>query len=459
MFRLSSRIRITLAAMVMLAIALALSAAAIFVAYERDQDQARSRSAQADAAQVAQLVARGQLPETLPMLSSGPFTVIQVLNRDGQTISQSSNLAARAPLVARSQLRRATTLHSEAVSIPGAPGGAVITLIPIEPDGLTVAVATSADEGHRARHVLTTGLLIGMPALLGVGGALIWIAVGRALRPVEDMRLRAAAITATDLHLRVPQPPGDDNIAKLAVTLNSMLARLQSSSEQQRQFIGDASHELRSPITSVLVALEVARNHAASDNDAELFDDLVHEQQRVVSLVEQLLLLARIDANSAVQQRDRVNVSELATALAHGYSNEALVIECQVAPRVAVLGDRELMSRIVRNLLANATRHTHGRVRLSVYVDTDQAFIEVADNGNGIEPEDRERVFDRFVRLDHSRDRVQGGTGLGLAIVHDAVVAHQGEVSIGRGLDGVGAAFVVRMPLAPTPSEPTNPDR
>jgi signal transduction histidine kinase len=286
-----------------------------------------------------------------------------------------------------------------------------------------LSIVTSDIQGH---------LLFALPVVVLGALAASWLLLGRALRPVERMRAEAAEITGSDLHRRIPEPSGDDEIGRLARTLNSMLDRIEQSSAKQRRFVSDASHELRTPLAAVRTSLEVGLAHPDRAPWPELAERAVTETTRLQRLVDALLLQARADAGALIAQREPVDLAELARSEAAAPAR--IPVELHADDAVVVLGDADQLTRLIRNLLDNANRHATAHVRLTVRAqDDDNALIEVADDGPGIPAEDRERIFDRFVRLQTSRTRRPGssaGTGLGLSIARDIVTAHGGTVTV-----------------------------
>ena len=285
------------------------------------------------------------------------------------------------------------------------------------------------------------------PIVMVVAGAVTYFLVTRSLRSVDAIRARVADISTSDLAERVPVPSHYDEISALAVTMNEMLARIESGHDAQRRFVGDASHELRSPVQAIMSALDVAAVHPELLNSELATSTLRPEAQRMKSLVEDLLLLARADERGLTLRRRDVDLDDIA-------SNEVgrlllrettLTVDADVTP-TRLIGDPGGLSRVLRNLLDNAARHAASRVELRVYPEGDTAVLTVGDDGPGIPEADRARVFDRFVRLDSDRSRRGGGSGLGLAIVSEVVAAHGGYVTIGERADG-GALFTVRIPL------------
>ncbi|WP_164836163.1 HAMP domain-containing sensor histidine kinase [Actinacidiphila soli] len=264
------------------------------------------------------------------------------------------------------------------------------------------------------------------------------------------MRAEAAEITGSDLHRRIPEPVGQDEIGRLARTLNSMLGRLESSAARQRRFVADASHELRTPLTSIRTSLEVGLAHPDRAPWPELAERAVTETSRLQHLVDALLLLARYDDSALLNRREHLDLAALAREVVAAVPSD-VPVEVQLDAAVHMAGDPGQLNRLVRNLLDNAVRHA--RTKVSVTVTTDgphTALIEVADDGPGIPTADHERVFDRFVRLQSARTRHHGdatGTGLGLSIARDITTAHGGSITLADTPGGPGARFVVRLPI------------
>ncbi|MGW0472542.1 sensor histidine kinase [Streptomyces coeruleorubidus] len=291
---------------------------------------------------------------------------------------------------------------------------------------------------HGAVQTALTVMLIGFPLLLGVVAGVTWLVTRRALRPVEGIRSEMAAITASqDLARRVPEPQTHDEVARLARTTNETLAALETSVERQRRFVADASHELRSPIASLRTQLEVAAAHP------ELLDldGAVEDTVRLQRLAADLLLLARLDAGERPGDA-KVDLAGLAREAAEGRTGVTVDAE-----PVNVAGSRGQLGRVLANLLDNAQRHARSAVTVSVRREGDLALVGVADDGDGVPASDRERIFERFVRLDAARSRDDGGAGLGLAIARDVAVRHGGTLTAAQGPAG-GALFELRLPLS-----------
>ncbi len=296
------------------------------------------------------------------------------------------------------------------------------------------------------------GVTVAVPLLIAGLGLLVWLTVGRSLRPVEAIRRRVAAIGASELTQRVPEPGGNDEVARLAETMNEMLDRLEDSDRRQRQFVSDASHELRSPITAIRAHMEVALVHPERFEVTGIANEVLEESLRMENLLEDLLLMAKADAGAIVQRSEPVNLGEIVLAETERFDT----VDTSGVEPGRVTGDALGLRRVVRNLLDNAVRHAAAQVRVTVSDDAGEVVLTVEDDGPGIPPEDRKRVFERFIRLDEGRHRDAGGAGLGLAVVGEIVRGHRGTVTIEDGSLG-GARFVVRIPRSPVVPPPPPP--
>ena len=293
---------------------------------------------------------------------------------------------------------------------------------------------------------LTTLMYVVVPLLVLLVAFAVWWFAGRALRPVELIRAEAAAITGSTMYRRVPEPGTDDEVGRLAHTMNAMLDRLEQSSQRQRQFVSDASHELRSPLASIRANLEVALRNADRADWPAVARRALAEDQRMEDTVAELLELARLDEATGETNRDTLPVVDL----------DELVLDETVQPHLVpvdatkvsggrVHGRREQLGRMVRNLVDNAARHAATRVELTLREHEDVVELIVDDDGPGIPVDDRARVFERFTRLDDGRARDAGGLGIGLAIVQAIVEQHGGTVTVDDAPIG-GARFAVRLP-------------
>ncbi|MFJ7409359.1 ATP-binding protein [Streptomyces sp. NPDC098077] len=313
------------------------------------------------------------------------------------------------------------------------------------PDGVTLTVYAGAPLAAEQEAVNTVrgAMLTGLPLLLVVVAGVTWLVTRRALRPVEGIRREMAAITASeDLARRVPEPDSRDEIAALARTTNETLTVLEASVERQRRFVADASHELRSPIASLRTQLEVAEAHP------ELLDlpGAVADTVRLQVLAADLLLLARLDAGEKPGSAT-VELGALVREEVSQRTGDRIAVDVE-APEGGVFevsGSRGQLSRVIGNLLDNAQRHAEGSVAVSVAADGRGVRVEVRDDGAGVPEDERERIFERFVRLDDARSRDDGGAGLGLAIARDVASRHGGTLTVHAAAEG-GAAFRLWLP-------------
>ncbi len=317
------------------------------------------------------------------------------------------------------------------------PTAELVVAIPVDDDDATLGTVAL---------LLAAGSLL---VVLLVAGVTWWV-VGRALRPVSRIRSEVDAISADRLDRRVAEPASGDEIAALAATMNRMLDRLDASASAQRRFVSDASHELRSPLATMRQHAELARAHPDSTSLEDLTEVVAAEGLRMQDLVDGLLVLTRLDERAA-QRRAAVDLDDLALTEVSRLRAAGVHVDGSAITAVQVTGDERLLGRIVRNLADNAARHAASRVAIGVRAEGAHAVLTVDDDGSGIPPEERERVFERFVRLDEGRARDVGGSGLGLAIVHGVAVAAGGSVTV-RDAPLGGARFEVRLPVRQEPS-------
>ena len=319
-----------------------------------------------------------------------------------------------------------------------------------------VDVATNSD---RYDSVLAAGAILFL-AFVPVAGLVtagfVYYAMGRVLRPVESIRARVAEISDSGRGERVPVPEAEDEIARLARTMNAMLARLDAARTAHVEFVGNASHELRSPLSTLSTMLELSST-SGTPVDVETVDDLLlPEVQRMRALVEDLLLLAKNDERGVPLRREDVDLDDIVLSEAarlrglRGEDDAEVTVTVEPA---RLVGDPDALARVVRNLADNARRHARERVSLSLTVDradptASRAVIRVDDDGEGVPVDRRDTVFDRFARLDADRSRGSGGSGLGLAIVSEITRTHGGSVHVADAPGG-GARFVVELPVEP----------
>lgn len=312
---------------------------------------------------------------------------------------------------------------------------------------LTVVVTQDVSDVTESQQALTGVLQVAVPVAVTGIGLIAWWLVGRALAPVESIRAEVQTITADQLDRRVPEPGTGDEIAELARTMNLMLDRLESAGRRQRQLVSDASHELRSPATSIRQHAEVALAHPGQTSTEALARVALGEGRRLEQLIEQMLWVARTDEGRAGLRAGLVDLDDLVLEEAARLRVTCpLRIDTSDVSAGQVTGDATLLRRVVANLLDNAIGHAASVVTVLLHEQPGPVGrtvrLRVDDDGAGIAPQDRERVLERFVRLDEARTRARGGTGLGLAIVAGVVHAHGGMLRIGESDTG-GARFDV----------------
>ncbi|MFB6674628.1 sensor histidine kinase [Streptomyces sp. NPDC056390] len=481
----SVRARATLGATLVVAVALLAAGAAVLLALRSNLTDQASSEAESSARKVAVSIATGTAPAALE-LPDGDDTPVQVVDGDGRLLAASEDLE-RISGTGSSAVKPVTPPVDDdggdddagdddggsdrhggkagdddsyaygeiADDAEGGKGSATVDgetrdyrfasleVKNTRQGDLTVYAGASLSAEQSAVGTALTVMLIGFPVLLGVVGAVTWLVTRRALRPVEDIRSEMSAITASqDLARRVPEPATHDEVARLARTTNETLAALETSVERQRRFVADASHELRSPIASLRTQLEVGAAHP------ELLDvdGAVADTVRLQELAAGLLLLARLDAGERPGEA-RVDLATLASEELSQRPAGRVAVRTHLEP-VEVAGSRSQLARVVGNLLDNAQRHARSRVDIAVRAEGPWAVVEVADDGAGVPEAERERIFERFVRLDDARARDDGGAGLGLAIARDVAVRHGGALTV-RSSPAGGALFELRLPVAP----------
>jgi signal transduction histidine kinase len=313
------------------------------------------------------------------------------------------------------------------------------------PASVRVVVVVALDQYDRSVGAIQRLLEVGFPILLVVVGLICWWMVGRALRRIEALRREVAEVATRPGERRVADPHTDDEVGRLAKTLNSMLDRLEQLSMRERRFVADASHELRSPIANIRTALEVALHRPPEADWQRVATEVLAEDARMGHLVEDLLLLARSDEGHllpAGEASDLLAGARAAAAL-RGPANGP-TISVSGTPALVRIPDA-YVEHIVGNLIDNASRFALSHVGVRVWPQGPRAFLEVRDDGPGVAESDRGRIFERFVRLDEARDRRHGGFGLGLAIVADLCRAYGGTIDVTDAQPG--ATFTVAFPV------------
>ncbi|WP_374109238.1 ATP-binding protein [Micromonospora sp. MH99] len=424
--------RLTALGVLGLTVGLALGGAVLLGALgfvlQRTVDTEAFRTADA----VVLLAAEDALPDPLPV--AGGQVRVQVIDAQGRIRAASIDADRLVPMV---RPERLDTGHRQRLVVPaervGLAGPVRVVAVPAgtDADPLTVLVARSMADVRHSTHVVRVILLVAFPLLVAILAGVAWRVIGATLRPVEALRRGAEEITGRAGGGRLPVPASADEIHRLAVTLNGMLDRMESARIRQRAFVSDAAHELRSPLTNIRTELEVAQRLADRTDWTAVTVNLLTDTERLSRLVDDLLLLARLDEMPAARGTGPVDLTALLTEVAARYPSPPVLLVPPPDP-LWTTGNAAELRRVLSNLVDNAVRHARGSVVLAAEPHDDAAYhlVTVTDDGPGIPAADRRRVFDRFTRLDDGRGRDDGGAGLGLAIVWELVRRAGGTITL-----------------------------
>jgi signal transduction histidine kinase len=461
--RLSLRARLILIGTGGLAVGLGVGGVVLVAALNVALHSSVDSAALQTAGDVAALVDRDALPNPLPVAGA---EVVQVVDAQQRVRAASIGADHLVPLLRPAELAAARS--GKRLDIDGARAGVPdplrVVAVGAGPAGdpQTVVVAVPVGEIRQGVALLGDALLVAYPVLIAVLAALAWRVVGAALRPVEQLRLGAETITGSGRPGQLPVPVHQDEVQRLARTLNDMLGRIDAARQRQRAFVADAAHELRSPLANMRTQLEVA-NRLAAVEWTDVSADLLADLDRLARLVDDLLLLARRDdagagGAGAAPRREPVELGAVLRAIAGRHQGGSVPVAVRADGEYWIRGDPDAIERIVANLVDNAVRHARGAVALAVADDPatmpepgrivvaagGAVLVTVTDDGPGIPEPDRERVFQRFARLDDARTRDRGGAGLGLAIVRELTAALGGTVRLVDAGPGVRAE--IRLP-------------
>jgi signal transduction histidine kinase len=462
--RQSLRARLTLLATALFALTVATGAILVIVLQRYALTRVLDSAALDTANNIAAQVKAGNIPN--PIVPNARVIAVQVLRPDNTVETSSAGADFATPELNPQQQEEVR--EGRRFDITSPTSGQRVRALGVAAGRYTVVVLTDVAPIEDSVRVLTRAALIGGPIAVLLVGLSTYFVVALTLRSVAALRHGAADITAARLSgQRLPVPSAQDEIHRLAVTLNEMLDRLETATSRQRTFVGDAAHELRSPLASLRVQLEVAQRIGPDGDWDGLVDDVLVDLGRLDRLVEDLLSLARLDETAtATAKREPVDLADLVDALLPNYAHARVPVVRAGSPernRFVVSGDRDRLRRIVVNLVDNAVRYAHTHVAIGLAPTTGSAdhdgrgrdaparavLLTVTDDGPGLPEAERERVFDRFYRAEFSRSRESGGTGLGLPIVRNLVRAHQGTVELRARPDGAeGLQAVVILPLA-----------
>ncbi|MFI7703851.1 sensor histidine kinase [Nonomuraea sp. NPDC049480] len=407
----------------------------------------RALEVSSKALRVLLMVKRNRLPR---VLDPSGLDGMQVVDPAGRAVSWTPSLAGKPRQTTAIPHPNQANDVAELCDLPAFPGRCQIvsSLRAYQPDGTWIIYAFDPTVPWYVSPQVITFEICMTAALV----ALTWFGVSRVvdrtLAPVSSITKRLAEITVGGGGMRVPVPETDDEIRALAETANQTLERLETAleqqeaaMEQQRRFTGDASHDLRSPITAMRAQVEDAMLHPEDTDWQETGSEVLASLDRLQAIVADLLTLTRLDAG-APSPREPVNLGELVVTETARPRTKRVVTSLQGG--VVVMGDRLQLARLLTNLLDNAERHAETRIIVTVRRQNGQAVLEVLDDGAGIARDQRDIVFQRFTRLDDSRNRDAGGTGLGLPIAREIAMAHHGTLTIED--SNTGARFVLRIP-------------
>lgn len=436
------RARLTAAATLALAVLLSAGGSLLVLSVRAGMLADLDTAVISEAVHVAATVDGTRAPAVGP--TPGQALAVQVVDVTGRVAASSSDVEGEPPLF-RPPSNAERSTPAIWTDRPASLGGEAYRVTAVETGQqprYRVFVGMSLSQVDASTSNLAVALLIGLPLLLAALSGATWVLTGRALRPVETMRRQAAAIPADRPDRRVDVPAANDELAELASTLNELLGRLGDAQRQQRQFVADAAHELRSPVAAIRAQLETA----------PLGDDVraavVRQGVRLSRLVDDLLTLARLDAHPA-PARVEIDLDDVVRAEVQLRADAGTVrVDTGRVEPVRVVGDPLLLGRAVANLLDNAMRYASSTVSVSTGRTDGHALLVVTDDGPGVQEADHERMFDRFTRLDDDRGRGSGGVGLGLAIVKETVLAHGGSIRVEDAAPGT--RMVVVLPASST---------
>ncbi|SFK30302.1 HAMP domain-containing sensor histidine kinase [Cellulomonas sp. KH9] len=447
---LSLRARLTLVATLAVAVVLVAGALALSAALGTARTAALDDVVRERSQTLAALVADDRVPEALPVQQPGE--VAQLLDASGRVLATSATASRTLPVVDPATLAAWRDRAGDDVLVVGAHAGAydevaraAVQAVTWRGEPATLVTTVPATDVQGVLRALRVALLLVVPVLTVGFAVVLWTVLGRALAPVEQLRAAADRVALAGGPGALPVPPVDDELAALARTLNSMLDRLEVAAARQRTFVADAAHELRSPVTAARAAVEVAAAHPGAYPVDDLVADLAPQVARMQTLVDDLLVLARVGASDA--PRAPVDLVAVAADVAAGLAPAARERDVRVAVHGVGTATATVdgATRVVRNLVANAVRHARSTVAVTVEPGPGVVRLLVDDDGTGIPPADRERVFERFVRLDEARERDVGGAGLGLAIAREVARDLGGDVRVADA-PGAGTRTVLELP-------------
>jgi signal transduction histidine kinase len=458
------RARTTVVATAAMAVVLLVAFASLIFAVRQSAVRAVQAQAEAEVDAVVDRLRAGLSPEEALAQTSDPdlvggnvFTYLAILDAEGNPVVGNGFFEIAGVAEDGGGVTVGGFAGVDSVQVVGSSDLAIAhRSVEIDGRALLVVAASPLAEAVRGIDRIIWASLLGGPLVIALVGLVTWTATGQTLRPIERIRSEVDALSSQTLDRRVPVPPTGDEVALLAETMNRMLARLETASARQREFISDASHELRSPVAAIRTELEVTLAHPGTSDWHTIASGVLDETGRIERLVDDLLLLTRLDEGATLGATGPVDLGVIAhetvAAATAGTNANGVTIDIDVdaASRLLVRGRSDELASVARNLVDNAARYAVSAVHVTVASNAPDSVVAlmVDDDGQGIPPADRERVFDRFTRLEPARSRRNGGVGLGLAVVKRVVGRHGGSVTVLDSPTG-GTRLEVLLPAMP----------
>jgi heavy metal sensor kinase len=443
------RKRSVLSAVVVVTFSLLVGGAFLLLVLQSSLTSAAWSTLSVRANDAARLLEEEGIEETQSTLAEDPRSGerVQIVDSSNRVVAWSSRRVRGDPI---SALRPAPgkTAKEQLAQVPalGDDDEVLVSARGVEVHGKPYVVLVAAPLEVQTETLRTVGLLLlaAAPLLVALVAVAVWVLVGQSLKTVERIRRQVSEIDGRRLSERVEVPPTGDEIAALASTMNEMLDKLEHSNNSHRAFFSDASHELRSPLSTLVTTAEVASLDRSGKTWLDMQQTVISESSRMQSLVEDLLTLAKVDAHQLQLEIQDVDLEDvLDSEINRLRTVSSLEITSALQP-VRLRGDERRLAQVFRNLLDNAARHAKSRIMVGMGRRAGEVVVSVDNDGEIISPEDRHRVFERFARLDASRSTDGGGSGLGLAISREIMGAHGGTV-VAAESDG-WCRFQVRLP-------------